>query len=67
MIKDGFSYCVKIDWNDTDWNTLCADVMEVFGLPGNRYMCQTSVDYMIFMFKSEKDKQLCTLLLSEYI
>jgi hypothetical protein len=49
------------------WNEICAMVVGVFGLPGHRYMYTPTMDYMVFEFKSEKDRQLCEILLSEYI
>jgi len=49
------------------WNEICAMVLEVFGLPGDRYVTSTAPNFMIFRFKSEKDFALCEILLSEYI
>jgi hypothetical protein len=49
------------------WNEICVKVMEVFGLPGNRYTTHPSTHYMAFKFNSEKDRILCEILLSEYI
>ena len=64
---NGFIHTVALSWKVSDWNKLCANVLEVFGLPGQRYEYHTSVDNMYFMFKSEKDKELCTMLLSEHL
>lgn len=47
------------------WNETCAMVMEVFGLPGDRYTTQVNPDVMAFHFKSQKDVTLCQLLLSD--
>jgi hypothetical protein len=44
---------------------VCALVLEVFGLPGNRYESHPDSDYMLFKFKSKKDADLCRILLSE--
>jgi hypothetical protein len=63
-------HTVRIDWNNQHnkwWNETCADVLEVFGLPGNRFYYKPYPDYMIFTFKSIKDAELCRLLLSEKI
>lgn len=63
-----FKYSVKINWNNQSvpwWNETCAQVLEVFGLPGNRFMYHPYNDYMVFDFKSEKDQKLCEILLSE--
>ncbi len=64
-----FDYPVKIQWHNDDgvyyWNQTCAMVLEVFGLPGNRFMYRPGHDHMVFEFKSEKDQKLCEILLSE--
>lgn len=63
-----FSHIVRVNWNNQSvpwWNECCAMVLEVFGLPGNRFMYRPHEDYMIFEFKTEKDAALCRILLSE--
>ncbi len=63
-----FNYTVKVDWNNQNgfwWNETCAMVLEVFGLPGNRFVYTPHEDYMVFNFKNEKDASLCRILLSE--
>lgn len=65
-----FPHTVRIDWNNQSvlwWNECCAMVLEVFGLPGDRFVYHPFEDYMEFHFKSEKDWQLCRILLSEKI
>lgn len=65
-----FDHQVKIDWNDQyqeKWNEICIQVLEVFGLPGNRFVYRTHINYMVFEFESIKDKTLCKILLSEYL
>ena len=55
-------------WNNQSvpwWNECCAMVLEVFGLPGQRFMYHPYEDYMVFEFKSKKDHDLCRILLSE--
>jgi hypothetical protein len=64
----GFTHVVRLPWanqNSTWWNTACIDVLEVFGLPGDRFTSRPTIGYMDFYFKSERDKQLCQILLSE--
>jgi len=59
---------VRVDWDNQNgfwWNETCALVVEVFGLPGNRYESHPDSDYMLFKFKSKKDADLCRILLSE--
>ena len=51
------------DW----WNETCASVLEVFGLPGNRFYYKPYTTHMTFTFKSKKDADLCKILLSEKI
>jgi hypothetical protein len=59
---------VIVNWDNQNgfwWNETCALVLEVFGLPGNRYESKPDSDYMLFTFKSKKDADLCRILLSE--
>jgi hypothetical protein len=61
---------IKIQWHHQDsnwWNEICATVLEVFGMPGNRFVYKPFEDFMTFTFKSKKDYNLCRILLSEYI
>lgn len=62
---------VNIDWKIGDtgpyWNELCANIVEVFGLPGGRFVSTPTVDFMVFTFKNKKDAELCRILLSEHL
>ena len=61
---------ITIPWNNQSnrlWNDLCADVVEYFGLPGNKYTTSITDLEMEFHFKNEKDAFLCEILLSEYL
>lgn len=62
---------VIIDWTPTRgdvwWNDICASVIEVFGLPGHRFVYTPNEDYMTFTFKTTKDANLCRILLSEHL
>jgi hypothetical protein len=63
---------VQVNWINglnvaSSWNEACARVLSVFGLPGERFYYRPKEDYMIFIFKSSKDAQLCRILLSEVI
>lgn len=65
-----YQHVVRLDWNNQSipwWNECCAMVLEVFGLPGDRFIYHPYEDFMEFHFKSEKDWQLCRILLSEKI
>jgi hypothetical protein len=70
MKENGFDFKVVVPWNNQHnvfWNELCADVVEVFGLPGNRFMYHPTMNEMTFAFKSQKDEELCKILLSDKI
>ena len=59
---------VTVVWNNQSvpwWNECCALVLEVFGLPGDRFVYTPHEDYMSFTFKNQKDAELCKILLSE--
>ena len=59
---------VVVLWDNQNgfwWNETCAMVLEVFGLPGDRYESKPSHDAMFFDFKSTKDADVCRILLSE--
>jgi hypothetical protein len=61
---------IRIPWNNqsqTWWTDTCADIMEVFGLPGHRYNSHPTPDYMDFHFKSKKDAELCRILVSHQL
>lgn len=62
---------VNIEWHaptgEFQWIEACALVTEVFGLPGDRFLCTPATDFMIFCFKSKKDAALCRILLSEHL
>ena len=57
---------VRIDWsreydNKSMWNEVCVWAIERFGLPGNRFETNAHVNYMEFIFKSNKDALLMAL------
>ena len=59
---------ITINWNNQHnawWSNMCADVVEVFGLPGKRFYYKPQPDCMMFTFKSKKDADLCKILLSD--
>lgn len=61
---------VFVPWEGQDgiwWAETCAQVIEVFGLPGDRFESKPDVNYISFTFKNEKDAELCRILLSERI
>lgn len=69
-MNNGYTHVVSIPWDSQGhfwWNEACADVLEVFGLPGDKFTSHPEMDRMDFLFKSEKDADLCRILLSERI
>lgn len=61
---------IRVDWDNQNavwWNEVCADIIEVFGLPGNRYTSSPCQDFMEFNFNNFRDAELCRILLSERI
>jgi len=57
---------IRIDWtrefdNETMWNEVCAWAIERFGLPGDRFETHANVNFMEFIFKSNKDALLMAL------
>jgi hypothetical protein len=69
---DNLDQIVQVDWDHGigtayGWNDACAKVLGVFGLPGERFYYRPKEEFMIFIFKSKKDADLCRILLSEII
>lgn len=61
---------IEVPWESQSnvwWNETCANVIEHFGLPGDRYTTEVSVDSMKFFFRTEQDALMCRLLISEDI
>ena len=59
---------VTIVWDNQNgfwWNETCAMVIEVFGLPGDRYDSKPGHDAMFFDIKNKKDADLRRILFSE--
>jgi len=68
--EEGRVHIVSLPWRGQDkywWNEACADVIEVFGLPGDRFTSHPTMDKMDFHFKNERDAEMCRILLSEKI
>jgi hypothetical protein len=56
---------VRISWIKgdavTDWNETCAQAIEMFGLPGDKFTTQLTEDHLDFIFKDEKDAMMFEL------
>ena len=72
-LQDGqFKYPVVIPWTprlDTvsAWNEVCAQGMEMFGLPGGRYITEANVNDMTWWFSNKHDALIMTLKFSEVL
>jgi hypothetical protein len=53
-------YPARVDWQDGDtillWDGFLESVIEVFGVPGNRYVTALDSNYMDFKFYTEQDR-----------
>jgi hypothetical protein len=61
------SSTVRISWvprddNETYWNEVCAWAIERFGLPGDRFQTHANINYMDFIFTSNKDALVMALM-----
>lgn len=43
------------------WNETCATAIEMFGLPGNKYTCRFTANFIEFWFRDEKDAMMFEL------
>ena len=67
-----FPHPVVLPWGSeldtvTAWNEVCAQGMEMFGLPGNRYITEANVNDLTWWFRDEQDALLMTLKFSDRI
>lgn len=67
-------YChhCTIPWIDRKnplyyWDTLCANAVDLFGLPGDRYITDISEHSMTWSFRTEQDALLFKLKFSEAV
>jgi hypothetical protein len=61
---------ITVPWqnqSDTWWTETCANIIEVFGLPGGKYTTEVSAECMHFFFKDERDAFMCKILISEEV
>ena len=64
-----FPWRSRIVWAphaETPWNEICAQVVEQFGLPGDRYVTEVGLLEMAFIFRDPQDLLLFKLKWSEY-
>lgn len=72
ILTSEFAHQVTVPWSPRAstmrvWNEICADAVELFGLPGDRYMTQPNINDMTWYFRSEADALLFKLKFSEVI
>ena len=55
-------YPARVEWKSGDtilaWDGVLESVIEVFGLPGARYVTELDADYMDFKFYTKEDQLL---------
>jgi hypothetical protein len=61
-----FPYRVTLVYKHPQWNEICAQTIEQFGLPGGRFTVSVNSRAMTFLFKSEQDLLFFKLKWSEY-
>jgi hypothetical protein len=69
---DAFRYPVVIPWSSkldtvSAWNEICAQGMEMFGLPGHRYITDANINDMTWWFKDEHNALIMALKFSEQL
>lgn len=67
-----YKFHCTIPWIDRNnpmyyWDTLCANAIELFGLPGDRYITDISEHSMTWSFRREHDALLFKLKFSEAV
>jgi len=70
MREPKYLYHCTVPWTDRHnpmfyWDDLCANAVELFGLPGDRYITDISEQSMTWSFRSDKDAVLFRLKFSE--
>ena len=69
VAKEQYQWCSTLVWHpdaSMPWNEICAQVVEQFGLPGNRYITDVGLFDMSFTFQDQQDLLLFKLKWSEY-
>lgn len=59
---------ITVPWQNQSniwWNETCANIVEHFGLPGDKYTTEINENYMKFIFCDDRDALMCRLLVSE--
>ena len=61
-----YPHGMTLTWNDVynemlRWNEMMASIVQVFGLPGDRYITDVNVNDMTFWFRDHRDALLFKL------
>jgi hypothetical protein len=72
MTDPEFVHPMTISWGLTmgtvrAWNEVCALGVELFGLPGDRYITDLTADHMTWIFREPQDALLFRLKFSEHL
>ena len=67
-----FAHPMPISWGQTSvlnlpWNEICAQGVELFGLPGDRYITDVTADHMTWIFREPHDALLFRLKFAEHL
>ena len=67
-----FVHPVHLSWNITigtvrSWNEICADGVELFGLPGDRYVTHATDYSLVWFFRDPQDALLFKLKFAEHL
>ncbi len=61
---------ITVPWKNqtnTWWSETCANILEHFGLPGDRYITEITADHLHFDFNDDKDALMCRIMISDKI
>jgi hypothetical protein len=61
---------ITVPWknqSNTWWNETCANILEHFGLPGDKYVTEITADHMHFDFTDDRDALMCKIMISDKI
>ena len=70
MTEPGFDHHVAVWWSErmrptTAWDDVCIYAIEHYGLPGEKYITDISVDRMVWSFRDSRDALMFKLRWSE--
>ena len=61
---------VSVPWenqSDHQWSKTCANIVEHFGLPGEKYVTKLNEHRMDFIFYNDRDALMCRILVSDLL